>query len=53
MSASVATREFLSHLQPPLTKDMFLSMLIPPMCLNRYFYRGSGIHALCICNREP
>ena len=37
MSASVATREFLVHLDQSVAKQQFLPILLPPMCLNRYY----------------
>ena len=37
MSASVATREFLAHLDKSVAKQQFLPILLPPMCLNRYY----------------
>jgi hypothetical protein len=37
MSSSVATREFLSQLGPADNLHTYLPILLPPMCLNRYY----------------
>ena len=36
MSASVATREFLTHLGTSESRQPYLPILIPAMCLNRF-----------------
>ena len=36
MSASVATREFLTHINPKEGREIYFPTLLPAMCLNRY-----------------
>ena len=36
MAASIATRQFLTHLTSSEAKQLYLPLLLPAMCLNRY-----------------
>ena len=36
MSSSVATREFLTHINPKEAREIYFPTLLPAMCLNRY-----------------